>query len=660
MKSKFYKIAVSVLAIILSLSVAGLIACNKDKGGEPGKVYTVSLDKSSLSLELYEEYGLKVQGNYEGEVIWTSDNTDIVTVNNGNVRAVNEGTATVTATVGAGEDAVSASCTVTVRITGTPELTVNYDKITLDKGQSITLTAGIFINGTDVGAIYEFYTDSDIISTENVSNGRLYVQGLSYGEATVSVSTEYRGMDYFRDITVTVAETITLNWETEGIVSQNGKYALTIDRINHSASPVRYNSVELSIGVFGSEGRIENAEIEWETSNASVISLEGNVATVAGLGTATVTGKYVSPGALLYEKSVDITVNVNDAVSVNAGLCAVDKQLVIDSTPIAKAYDVTDYSKIYDAASGVWTKTGSMEVYAESEGGEQLYLAETVIADIIISDKETFVEFVDELRNNASVIYEGKYIALSEDMDMTDYASWKDLNQSASVGFAGTFDGMGHTVYGGSYGQCGMFKGITAAGTVKNLNIVAPVIKFGYSGVLAGTVGGTVDNVTFVINAANSVSLSTMTSMPESCIVAYKLTEGGVIRNTDVYIYDIANDKGAEFWFVRSSNKGVYGGNNVYAVNGWLNSSVTSGHTGNTLAARPIEGNTEIAVNADDGVKVFLVNGFGVKTDTGLTVSGGKVVIDASSLDTDLFGEGTFFLETEGADGNIYIPLTLA
>lgn len=61
-----------------------------------------------------------------------------------------------------------------------------------------------------------------------------------------------------------------------------------------------------------------------------------------------------------------------------------------------------------------------------------------------------------------------------------------------------------------------------------------------------------------------------------------------------------------------------------------------------------------------DGSKVSLVNGLGVKADTGVTVQNGKIILDSNNISAETFGGNTFFIEIAGANGNLYIPAILA
>ena len=87
----------------------GLAAC-----GEKVSVESILLDKTELSLTVGEEATLVatvLPENEEIAVVWTSDNSNVATVDNGKIKAVSDGNTIVTAT--AGEK--SAICSVTVQ-----------------------------------------------------------------------------------------------------------------------------------------------------------------------------------------------------------------------------------------------------------------------------------------------------------------------------------------------------------------------------------------------------------------------------------------------------------------------------------------------------------------------------------------------------------------
>ncbi|PWJ42913.1 Ig-like domain-containing protein [Sediminitomix flava] len=104
---------------LMSMS-ALLYSCESDdNGGEaPGPETTITLDQSSLSLEVGETGTLTATLDPEGsleDIQWASSDPAIVTVSNGEVTAEKEGEATIVASIGANQ----ATCTVTVTAAST-------------------------------------------------------------------------------------------------------------------------------------------------------------------------------------------------------------------------------------------------------------------------------------------------------------------------------------------------------------------------------------------------------------------------------------------------------------------------------------------------------------------------------------------------------------
>ena len=98
--------------------------------GEVVNVTSIALDETSLALMVSERATLTATVLPENatmkSVLWTSSNEDVATVSGGEVVAVGEGTATITATSVA-DDAISATCTVTVTAKTAPEGAVFFE-----------------------------------------------------------------------------------------------------------------------------------------------------------------------------------------------------------------------------------------------------------------------------------------------------------------------------------------------------------------------------------------------------------------------------------------------------------------------------------------------------------------------------------------------------
>ena len=122
-KANFWKI----LALTCVLGLTGLVACNQDDSSSSSSTpnqsessstiqSSISLNKAAVTLDLLEETTLLATlQNLEGDIVWTSSDTSVVTVNSeGKIQGLKEGAATVTATCGD----YSASCAVTVASSG--------------------------------------------------------------------------------------------------------------------------------------------------------------------------------------------------------------------------------------------------------------------------------------------------------------------------------------------------------------------------------------------------------------------------------------------------------------------------------------------------------------------------------------------------------------
>ena len=120
--------------IVLAAAVVALASC-KPGGGESGSKYTkISFKESALELSIGETAKLKVL--YEPTTLeapvckWATSDTLVVLVDqNGNIEAVGNGEANITATYGEGESALKAVCQITVlpyEATWAPNSTVYY------------------------------------------------------------------------------------------------------------------------------------------------------------------------------------------------------------------------------------------------------------------------------------------------------------------------------------------------------------------------------------------------------------------------------------------------------------------------------------------------------------------------------------------------------
>ncbi len=216
----------------------------------------VTLSKSTL--ELKKGTSETITAKARGTVEWSSSNTAVATVSNGNITAVGYGTATITATQ---EDGLTATCT--VKAVASTSVTLNKTTASINKGSKLTLTATMApTNTTDAVA---WSTDKPAIAT--VSSAGV-VEAKAVGTAIITATTT-SGRTATCTITVTSPATkVTLN-KTKTDVNKGKKVTLT-------ATVTPADSTD--------------SKITWKSSKTSVATVsDKGVVTGKAAGTATIT-----------------------------------------------------------------------------------------------------------------------------------------------------------------------------------------------------------------------------------------------------------------------------------------------------------------------------------------------------------------------------------
>ena len=139
MKKRLFTSVLSVLLLIV-MSIFGLVGC-----GETQEEKKIALDVTAKELVVGESFTLTATTTpVDAEVVWSTSDETIVTVENGTVTAISVGTATVTAK----NDTVTATCEITVKeepVVETKEYTVLFKNgeselksIKVKEGESIS------------------------------------------------------------------------------------------------------------------------------------------------------------------------------------------------------------------------------------------------------------------------------------------------------------------------------------------------------------------------------------------------------------------------------------------------------------------------------------------------------------------------------------------
>ena len=187
-------------------------------------------------------------------VTWSSNNTEVATVNNGTVTAVSGGKATITVTTEDGGHTATCNVTVTVPVTG---ISLSQNELSLEKGKTATLTATVApSDATNQNVSWR----SNNTAVATVENGT--VTAISEGNATITVTTEDGGHTATCEVSVT-AEDIVLTGitispsETTLEVDKETTLSLTFVPITATHKGVKWSSNDPTIATVDEHGKVK-------------------------------------------------------------------------------------------------------------------------------------------------------------------------------------------------------------------------------------------------------------------------------------------------------------------------------------------------------------------------------------------------------------------
>lgn len=223
-------------------------------------VTSVSLDQSSLEVSIGETYEFEAtvlpENATNKELIWSSSDESVLTVNDGVITAIKEGKATVT--VKSKDGFKSSSCEVTVNkapsIIHVSSVSLNETTLNIETGDRYTLIATVLPADASDKSV-NWSSNNESVATVN-SKGKITAVGA--GQATITVTTTDGGL--IASCTVNVSQKLV---------------AVTGIKLN-------YNELELSVG--GSENLVAtvlptnatNKEVIWSSTNEAVVTVDEN------------------------------------------------------------------------------------------------------------------------------------------------------------------------------------------------------------------------------------------------------------------------------------------------------------------------------------------------------------------------------------------------
>ena len=226
------------------------------------KPYVSLSSKSAVMYLCADQKPVKLNAYSGGKTVsdkgsWTSSDTNIVSVSNGELKAISEGTATITYA----DDFSSDSCIVTVKNVYT---TLDKSSITMDsKGKNNKIQLNVSLDGPVKNKVKWTSSDKKIATV----NSKGLITGISPGVATISVSAN----NITAECTVNVVETSLLNIPKKYTFEDLGMTYSLKPTILGTTDSAKYSSSNTSVATVSSKGVITSC-----SPGKATITVEAN------------------------------------------------------------------------------------------------------------------------------------------------------------------------------------------------------------------------------------------------------------------------------------------------------------------------------------------------------------------------------------------------
>ena len=228
-------------------------------------VTSISLSADYLFLDKGQSYTLEatvIPDNASDKTVqWTTSDETIATVDqNGTVNAINSGNATITASAGG----VSASCAVTVVFIPVSSIFLDKNSVTLEKGETITLTATVSPEEATDKTVRWTSNDTSVATVDQ--NG--LVTAVNSGIASIRAVAG----DYATSCKVSVIVPV------------------TSISLNHTELTLRTGETALLEAAVLPEDATDKTVV-WDSSDPNVVTVDGGRITAVNFGTAVITAQ---------------------------------------------------------------------------------------------------------------------------------------------------------------------------------------------------------------------------------------------------------------------------------------------------------------------------------------------------------------------------------
>lgn len=330
-------------------------------------VEEVSLDKKSIEVTLGDEFTLtatiKPDNATNKNLLWSSSNSQVASVNEGRVVTHQVGKVTITAKSEDGGKTASCDVVIKEKVYPVTGVTLDSSSIELTEGDEFTLTANISPNNATNKNVTWSSSNSSVAS---VSNGK--VAALKAGKATITVKTDDGG------------KTATCEVEVNEKI-----YPVIGVTLSHTSATLTEGE-ELTITASIRPDNATNKNLTWSSSNSSVASVVNGKVKALKAGYTTVSVKTEDGNKTA---NCDITVvEPPKATSLSLSESSINGYIYRDHSKLYRvsvsAYPsnaVTDYE---------WSSSNTRVAKVEGSGNSaEIYTEDYGESTITVTDKRT-------------------------------------------------------------------------------------------------------------------------------------------------------------------------------------------------------------------------------------------------------------------------------
>ena len=444
------KIISCLLSVLLVAILVCPVACQKNETEKPTKqkITKLFVDVDGAAIERFDSVKLSLAEGVN-EVSWSSSDESVAVVENGKLIGLNIGTTVITAEKGDKKQ----KQTITVVDEGKAPI-IDVDYLPVIRGDDYEIDAKAYFNGLELSnASFNYSVDNASVATINNN----VLSGVAYGDTTVTIKLSWRGQADV--VTKTVPCSVTKNVAAYTDKKEYDVY--TFDELFGESFPTE---VQIDTTVLYDNKIVDGLTFDWKSGDENIATIDGDgVISAKNRGETYVVGTCTYNGDKISTRSIPVKVkgpHVKTLIDLPFKMGSQSMSFSDVGFEVGKVVNLAngyDYDCTDSAADLSSLDTGEYAFDVYEKDDEYSIEVNVVIADFVVKNEKELIEATST---------NGVYVALANDINVTNYSPTMRLTSGAS----GTFNGLGHTIRI-TYKEYSLYYNVNEF-TFKNLAIV--------------------------------------------------------------------------------------------------------------------------------------------------------------------------------------------